>query len=244
MGLTGEQHILTDAPPEQGIPLRQWWVQVACLNEDGEVVPATFLDRVVYKLHPTFANPNRTVKKPPFMVKETGWGEFDMGIVMHYADNGGSVTVRHDLNFQSEDYTVDHVLSISTARPGLARLLLETGPVPGLDTGSVDDGGAGRKKRKSEAPDALSGASTPGTDSKKQRSRTKPVDMERLAEGLQRLDEDALLHVVQLIDDHKTADTYVKNDIDEGEFHVDLYTLSDTLLVSLWTFTSGKLGLE
>ena len=38
--------------------------------------------------------------------------------------------------------------------------------------------------------------------------------MEKLAEGLQKLDEDNLLRVVQLIHDRKTEATYIKNDVE------------------------------
>ena len=38
--------------------------------------------------------------------------------------------------------------------------------------------------------------------------------MEKLADGLQRLDEDSLLQVVQMVHDHKTSDTYTKNDVE------------------------------
>lgn len=38
--------------------------------------------------------------------------------------------------------------------------------------------------------------------------------MEKLAEGLQRLGEEDLLNVVQLVHDHKTSDTYTKNDVE------------------------------
>lgn len=38
--------------------------------------------------------------------------------------------------------------------------------------------------------------------------------MEKLADGLQKLDEESLLHVVQLVHDHKTAETYAKNDVE------------------------------
>lgn len=38
--------------------------------------------------------------------------------------------------------------------------------------------------------------------------------MDKLAENLQRLQEDDLLQVVQMVHDHKTADSYTKNDID------------------------------
>ena len=38
--------------------------------------------------------------------------------------------------------------------------------------------------------------------------------MEKLAENLQRLQEDDLLQVVQMIHDHKTSESYTKNDVD------------------------------
>ena len=67
--------------------------------------------------------------------------------------------------------------------------------------------------------------------------------MEKLADGLQKLSEDDLLHVVTLIHDNKTDETYTKNDVENGEFHVDLYTLPDTLVKKLWEFTSEKVAL-
>ena len=38
--------------------------------------------------------------------------------------------------------------------------------------------------------------------------------MEKLADNLQRLSEDDLLQVVQLIHDNKAPDTYTKNDVE------------------------------
>lgn len=38
--------------------------------------------------------------------------------------------------------------------------------------------------------------------------------MEKLADGLQRLGEDDLLQVVQMVHDNKTNDTYTKNDVE------------------------------
>jgi transcription initiation factor IIF auxiliary subunit len=38
--------------------------------------------------------------------------------------------------------------------------------------------------------------------------------MEKLAEGLVKLGEDDLLHVVQMIHDNKSEETYTKNDIE------------------------------
>jgi transcription initiation factor IIF auxiliary subunit len=85
--------------------------------------------------------------------------------------------------------------------------------------------------------------------------------MEKLAEGLERLGEDDLLHVVQLVHDNKTDETYTKNDVEsessgtyypnpplthsltDGEFHVDLYTLPDQLIKMLWDFVNQKVNI-
>jgi transcription initiation factor IIF auxiliary subunit len=40
------------------------------------------------------------------------------------------------------------------------------------------------------------------------------IDMDRLADGLQKLGEDDLLVVVQMVHDNKAADSYTKNDVD------------------------------
>ena len=50
------------------------------------------------------------VKSPPFQIREEGWGEFDMQIVLTAVDKGGDQTVDHDLNFQNERYESRHVL--------------------------------------------------------------------------------------------------------------------------------------
>lgn len=42
--------------------------------------------------------------------------------------------------------------------------------------------------------------------------------MEKLADGLQRLGEDDLLQVVQMVHDNKTSETYTKNDVESKLF--------------------------
>jgi transcription initiation factor IIF auxiliary subunit len=68
--------------------------------------------------------------------------------------------------------------------------------------------------------------------------------LEKLADNLQRLSEEDLLHVVQMIHDQKSSESYIKNDAEAGEFHVDLYTLPDPLIKNLWEFTTQKVGGE
>lgn len=61
-------------------------------------------------------------------------------------------------------------------------------------------------------------ASEVGVEKKKLKaSASRGFDMDRLAEGLQKLGEDDLLQVVQMVHDHKDADSWMRNDV-EGEF--------------------------
>lgn len=51
--------------------------------------------------------------------------------------------------------------------------------------------------------------------------------MEKLAEGLERLAEDDLLYVVQLVHDNKTDETYTKNDVESMCLPCLFFILSD-----------------
>ena len=51
-------------------------------------------------------------------------------------------------------------------------------------------------------------------DKQKKARKDKNVDMEKLADGLQKLSEDDLLHVVTMVHDNKTSETYTKNDVE------------------------------
>lgn len=50
------------------------------------------------------------IKTPPFEIKEEGWGEFDMEIVLTAVEKGGDHPIAHDLNFQSEMYESTHTI--------------------------------------------------------------------------------------------------------------------------------------
>jgi transcription initiation factor IIF auxiliary subunit len=206
----------------EGFPLRSWSIQIWMLNDQGEQVPANIFDKVVYRLHPSFGDrATQTVKSPPFRIQEEGWGEFDMSIGLVASDKEHTIT--HDLNFQQTRYESKHIISFRNPKPALLAALRESGPVPGDENGvkpkraaGVEDGG------------------------KKKKRVDKSVDMDKLADGLQKLDEDDLLKVVQMVHDNKSADSYTKNDVEQGEFHVDLYTLPDNLIKMLWDFVQDK----
>jgi hypothetical protein len=42
------------------------------------------LEKVVFSLHPSFAQPVRELREPPFAVSEMGWGEFEASIRLFF----------------------------------------------------------------------------------------------------------------------------------------------------------------
>ncbi|KAA6411757.1 MAG: histone acetyltransferase subunit (Yaf9) [Lasallia pustulata] len=59
----------------------QWTVYVR--GVDGEDI-SYWLKKVQFKLHETYTNSLRTIEAPPFEVTETGWGEFEVSIKLHF----------------------------------------------------------------------------------------------------------------------------------------------------------------
>jgi len=206
----------------EGYPLRSWSIEIHLQNELGDQIPATLFDKVTYTLHPSFGERAvQTFKNPPFRISEEGWGEFDLQIGLVTLDKEHVIT--HDLNFQQNHYESKHVITFKNPKPALLAALRDSGPVPGDENGV--------KSKRSAATEE---------GSKKKKKVDKNVDMDKLADGLQKLGEDDLLQVVKMVHDNKSAESYTKNDVEQGEFHVDLYTLPDTLIKMLWDFTQEK----
>ena len=171
---------------------------------------------------------------------------------------GKTHSVSHDLNFASAKYETKHVITFKNPKAPSAILerLRSSGPVPGDEVN-----GASGKKRQSE----IGASGVP----KKKKGDGKGVDMDKLAEGLQKLGEDDLLQVVQMVHDNKNEDSWMRNDV-EREYLVrqiyildspsenaqltntqqkanftSTYTLSQTSFISmLWGFTKEKGAIE
>nr|CAD7448272.1 unnamed protein product [Timema bartmani] len=79
----------------------QWTVYVKPYhNEDM----SAYVKKVHFKLHESYADPNRIIMKPPYEVTETGWGEFEIVIKIYFHDPNErpTVTLYHILKlFQS-----------------------------------------------------------------------------------------------------------------------------------------------
>lgn len=58
-----------------------------------------YVKKVQFKLHETYPNPTRTVEHPPFEVKESGWGEFEVQIKIYFNSVCGErcITLYHNL---------------------------------------------------------------------------------------------------------------------------------------------------
>ncbi len=113
-----------------------------------------------------------------------------MSIDLFAVEKGGKHTIAHDLNFAKPRYEAKHVITFKNPNPALLEVLRRSGPVP-------EDANGSRKK-----------------DADKKKRKTAQVDMDKLAEGLTRLQEDDLLQVIQMIHDNKSEETYTKNDVD------------------------------
>lgn len=231
--LVTEQHITADPPEVENIPMRAWTVNIYLQTTDGDEMPANCFEKVTYILHDSFGpkRQRQTFRQPPFTIREKGWGEFDMQISLTPigSPKGGEQVLAHDLNFQSgERYESVHQVTFRNPKGQLLETLRESGSV----------GDEGRSNG--------AGVATPAAGAKEKRprkSQNRNVDMEKLAEALPQLGEEDLLQVVQMVHDNKSDETYTKNDVENGEFHVDLYTLPDQLIKMLWDFASNRVDM-
>jgi len=42
------------------------------------------------------------------------------------------------------------------------------------------------------------------------------------------------------VHDNKSEESWMRNDVEQGEFHVDLYTLPENLIKMLWEFANER----
>ncbi|BDA40670.1 Protein AF-9 homolog [Coccomyxa sp. Obi] len=79
----------------------KWYLYVRGLN--GEDI-GHIIKKVVFNLHPTFPNPTREVTVHPFEIEEHGWGEFELNVTLHFADDAQEqpVDIFHKLKLYSE----------------------------------------------------------------------------------------------------------------------------------------------
>ncbi|CAM8936700.1 unnamed protein product [Rhodiola kirilowii] len=90
----------------------KWTVYVrGATNEDLSAV----VKQVVFQLHSSFNNPTRVVEAPPFELSETGWGEFEIAITLHFHSDvcDKPLSLFHHLKLYPEEESG----SMSTKKP-------------------------------------------------------------------------------------------------------------------------------
>lgn len=86
-----------------------WTVYVKPYNNEDISV---FIKKVHFKLHESYANPNRVVSKPPYEVSESGWGEFEIQIKIYFNDiTEKPITLYHGLKlFHTNEAVTSSIL--------------------------------------------------------------------------------------------------------------------------------------
>ncbi|CEJ92091.1 Putative Transcription initiation factor TFIID subunit 14 [[Torrubiella] hemipterigena] len=210
-----EQHVIDKPSPVEEFPMREWSIRVAMVDSEGNERPADVFTKVVYNLHPTFENPTQSFNEPPFICKNEGWGEFEISIDCYTTEKTKLAPIIHDLNFSQERYEVTHPVVFKNPSQALQERLSELGPMPNEDD---------RHKKRAQG----------------RKSGAQKFDFEKIAEALEKLDEEDLLRVIQMINENKGPDTYIRSDVEAGEFSIDLYTMPDLLTNKLWDHLSKK----
>ncbi|ABN65875.1 yeast chromatin modifying complex protein [Scheffersomyces stipitis CBS 6054] len=74
----------------------EWTVFFKPVLNNIDLTP--LIKKVTFKLHETYENPVRSIEKPPYQVTETGWGEFEIIIKIHF--HSGAELGVNEKNFQ------------------------------------------------------------------------------------------------------------------------------------------------
>lgn len=80
-------------PPDH---THEWTIFLKPVLDNVDLTP--LIKRVTFKLHETYENPVRSIEHPPYQVTETGWGEFEIIIKIHF--HPGSELGINEKNFQ------------------------------------------------------------------------------------------------------------------------------------------------
>ena len=100
-----------------------------CADPAANLDLSPVISRVEFKLHPSFKHPNRSIEKPPFEVTETGWGEFELGITVHFHEDTGEppVELTHALKLYQEGQSQASQNSTDARKPVVSEKYDEIG---------------------------------------------------------------------------------------------------------------------
>lgn len=92
----------------------QWNAYVKAARPEAE----KYIDTVVFRLHPTFINPVRTVKHAPFEVKGLGWGYFTIPITIKWKKKYGldNKKINYELSFDGQGREMSFLVEIERSK--------------------------------------------------------------------------------------------------------------------------------
>lgn len=94
-----------NTPPDH---THEWTVFFKPVVDDVDLTP--LIKRVTFKLHETYDSPVRLIEKPPYQVTETGWGEFEIIIKIHFH-------LGPDLGLNEKNFQIFHGLKLHPYNP-------------------------------------------------------------------------------------------------------------------------------
>ncbi|KDE05125.1 hypothetical protein MVLG_04467 [Microbotryum lychnidis-dioicae p1A1 Lamole] len=79
-----------------------------------------FVKKVTFKLHETYAQPLRTLERPPFQVTETGWGEFDIIIKIFFVHEAAEKPISFTHHLKLHPWPIEPLLLKQPAQIAMA----------------------------------------------------------------------------------------------------------------------------
>lgn len=86
----------------------EWTVFFKPVLNNIDLTP--LIKKVTFKLHETYENPVRSIEKPPYQVTETGWGEFEIIIKLHFHSG-------QELGINEKNFQIFHGLKLHPFNP-------------------------------------------------------------------------------------------------------------------------------
>ncbi|KAL9087228.1 MAG: hypothetical protein Q9165_006722 [Trypethelium subeluteriae] len=108
---------LDESNKPEGTPAdhtKGWKVYVKGIENGPDIT--TWLKKVQFKLHHTYANNTRTVESPPFEIHETGWGGFQVEIRLFFASEANEKPQWRTHLLQLEPYGSDAEIEAQKAK--------------------------------------------------------------------------------------------------------------------------------
>lgn len=130
-----------------------------------------YVEKVVFQLHETFPKPKRILKDPPFVIKQSGYGGFEIPIDIYLKnkdDGTKRIEILYDLNLQSSGpaitNVIKHIETINNPSDEFRKKLLRGGGVP------VPISEHSSEKSETKTPTMVSKPKLSGSDSKRHKN--------------------------------------------------------------------------